>query len=93
MLIKVFVLHSVGISTPPPENIPSPALEDISVSNKLQDKVLKFDPLLETRLLEYLCNPSRVVPVDSLQLANSISQEVRLMLLNTCMKKIPFRTR
>ncbi|XP_068701362.1 N6-adenosine-methyltransferase subunit METTL3-like isoform X1 [Montipora capricornis] len=64
-----------GISTPPPENIPSPALEDISVSNKLQDKVLKFDPLLETRLLEYLCNPSRVVPVDSLQLANSISQE------------------
>ncbi|XP_067053028.1 N6-adenosine-methyltransferase catalytic subunit-like isoform X2 [Acropora muricata] len=61
-------------STPPPENSLTPS-EDVPVGNKLQDRVVKVDPLLETRLSEYLCNPSRNVPVDSLLLANSLSEE------------------
>lgn len=65
-----------GVSTPPPENSASSVLvEESLVSNKQQDKVVKLDPLLENRLLEYLCNPSLAVPVDSFQLAISLSAQ------------------
>jgi len=62
-----------GTSTPPPENIVQTATEESSASTKQADKVVKVDPLLESSLLECLCGPSVTVPVDSFQLASTLS--------------------
>lgn len=62
-----------GTSTPPPENTSAIPAEGSVTSNKPPDKVVKVDPLLENKLLEYLCEPSVAVPVDSFQLTSSLS--------------------
>ncbi|CAH3023103.1 unnamed protein product [Porites evermanni] len=62
-----------GTSTPPPENTSAIPAEGSVASNKPPDKVVKVDPLLENKLLEYLCEPSVAVPVDSFQLISSLS--------------------
>ncbi|CAH3147106.1 unnamed protein product [Porites evermanni] len=62
-----------GTSTPPPENTSAIPAEGSAASNKPPDKVVKVDPLLENKLLEYLCEPSVAVPVDSFQLTSSLS--------------------
>ena len=65
-----------GTSTPPPEHVTPVPVEDSSSTNKQADKVVKVDPLLENRLLEYLCNPSLTIPVDSVELTSSLSSKV-----------------
>ena len=67
---------ALGTSTPPPENIVQTATEESSASTKQADKVVKVDPLLESSLLECLCGPSVTVPVDSFQLASTLSAKV-----------------
>jgi len=75
------LLNDLGTSTPPPENTSAiPVTEGSVASNKLPDKVVKVDPLLENKLLEYLCEPSVAVPVDSFQLTSSLSAKV----INSC---------
>lgn len=70
------LLNDLGTSTPPPENTSSTPAEGSVDSNKPQDKVVKVDPLLENKLLEFLCEPSLAVPVDSFQLTSSLSAKV-----------------
>lgn len=65
-----------GTSTPPPENVTPTPTEESSTTNKQPDKVVKVDPLLENKLLEYLCNPSQTFPVDSVHLTSSLSFKV-----------------
>lgn len=74
------LLNDLGTSTPPPENTSAIPAEGSVTSNKPADKVVKVDPLLENKLLEYLCEPSVAVPVDSFQLTSSLSAKV----INSC---------
>ena len=76
-------MNALGTSTPPPETTTSTPAEESSASNKQPDKVVKLDPLLESQLLEYLCNPSLTVPIDSFELSSALSAKVYLLnLLN-----------
>jgi len=71
-----FCIALTGTSTPPPENVTPAPVEETSATNKQADKVVKVDPLLESKLLECLCNPSLTFPVDSVQLTSSLSSKV-----------------
>ena len=62
--------------TPPPEHVTPAPVEESSATNKQADKVVKVDPLLENKLLEYLCNPSLTIPVDSMELTSSLLSKV-----------------
>lgn len=64
-----------GTLTPPPEHVTPAPVEETAATNKQADKVVKVDPLLENKLLEYLCNPSLTIPVDSVQLTSSLSSK------------------
>lgn len=65
-----------GTATPPPENVTPTLTEENSTPNKQAEKVVKVDPLLESKLLEHLCNPSLTFPVDSVQLTSSLLSKV-----------------
>lgn len=71
-----------GTSTPPPpENSTPIPTEENSTTNKQPEKIVKVDPLLENKLLEYLCDPTLSFPVDSVQLTSSLSSKVCSMSL------------
>ena len=78
-VLILFITCLLGTSTPPPENTTVVQIEETSGTSKQAEKVVKVDPLLENKLLEYLCDPSLTFPVDSVQLTSSLSSKVSKM--------------